>query len=76
MNASQPGFDAARHLEAMAQTLGLTITAEQRPGVLQFLALAQAMAEMLRTAPHDDASFELAPVFHPGEHGEGERREA
>lgn len=60
------GFDAARHLDAMAPALGLTITAEQRPVVLQFLAIAQSMSEIVRSAPLDPALLELAPVFCPG----------
>lgn len=68
MSKSDPegGFDAALHLDAMAPALGLTITAEQRPVVLQFLAIAQGMSEIVRTAPLDSASLELAPVFRPG----------
>jgi hypothetical protein len=60
------GFDAARHLDAMAPALGLTITAEQRPVVLQFIAIAHGMSEIVRAAPLDPASLELAPVFRPG----------
>jgi hypothetical protein len=60
------GFDAARHLDAMAPALGLTITAEQRPVVLQFLAIAHGMSEIVGKAPLDPASLELAPVFRPG----------
>lgn len=60
------GFDAARHLDAMAPALGLTITDEQRPVVLQFIAIAHAMSEIVRAAPLDPASLELAPVFRPG----------
>lgn len=68
MNKTDPadGFDAARHLDAMAPALGLTITAEQRPVVLQFIAIAQGMSEIVRAAPLDPASLELAPVFRPG----------
>ncbi len=60
-----PAFDAERHLDAMAPALGLTITCAQRPGVLQFLGIACAMAELVRAAPIDDGCFELAPVFRP-----------
>ncbi len=59
-------FDAARHCDAMAPVLGLTITEAQRPVVLQFLAIAHGMAEIVRAAPIDEASLELAPVFRPG----------
>ena len=60
------GFDAARHLDAMAPSLGLTITDAQRPTVLQFLAIAHGMAQIVGGAPLDAASLELAPVFRPG----------
>lgn len=66
-----PAFDAARHCDAMSAALALPITAEQRPGVLQFLTVAQQMAEIVRTAPIPDGSFELAPAFRPGLTGEG-----
>ncbi|WP_324134577.1 DUF4089 domain-containing protein [Bosea sp. (in: a-proteobacteria)] len=59
-------FDAARHCDAMAPVLGLTITEAQRPVVLQFLAIAHGMAEIVAAAPIDEASLELAPVFRPG----------
>lgn len=74
MSATKPdgahAFDGARHLDAMAPALGLTITAEQRPGVLQFLATARAMFEVVKTAPIEDGSFELAPAFRPGPAGD------
>lgn len=66
-----PSFDAARHLDAVAPTLGLTITPEQRPGVLQFLATAERMARIVQAAPLADGSFELAPAFRPGLPGAG-----
>lgn len=59
-------FDAARHCDAMAPVLGLTITDAQRPVVLQFLTIAHGMAEIVAAAPIDEASLELAPVFRPG----------
>lgn len=62
-------FDPERHLDAMAPALGLTITAGQRPGVLQFLAIAQRMAQIAATCPLDDAALDLAPVFRPGAAG-------
>lgn len=69
--AGVPAFDAARHLDALAPALGLTIGPGQRPGVLQFLETAHAMAELVATAPLDEASCELAPVFRPGPPGDG-----
>ncbi len=62
----KPAFDGARHCDAMALVLGLTITDAQRPVVLQFLTIAHSMAEIVRAAPIDEASLELAPVFRPG----------
>ncbi|MBX9909994.1 MAG: DUF4089 domain-containing protein [Beijerinckiaceae bacterium] len=66
MNLAKPPFDAARHCDAMAPTLGLTITDEQRPGVLQFLEVAHRMATIVQGAALDDGGFELAPSFRPG----------
>jgi hypothetical protein len=64
-----PVFDAERHLDAMAPALGLTISAEHRPGVVQFLATAHVMFQVVKTAPIEDGSFELAPSFRPGRTG-------
>ncbi|AMJ60705.1 DUF4089 domain-containing protein [Bosea sp. PAMC 26642] len=66
MSEPKPGFDAGRHCDAMAPALGLTITDQQRPAVLQFLTIASGMATIVQAAPLDDGSFELAPVFRPG----------
>ncbi|SIQ77207.1 DUF4089 domain-containing protein [Bosea sp. TND4EK4] len=67
--SGSPPFDAERHLDAMAPVIGLTITAEQRPVVLQFLGIAERMARIVATCPLDDAEFSLAPVFRPGNGG-------
>jgi hypothetical protein len=72
MSETKPAFDAARHLDAMAPGAGPDDHAEQRPGVLQFLGVAHLMSEIVRAAPLDDASFELAPVFRPGRTSDGE----
>lgn len=64
-----PAFDPERHLDAMAPALGLAITAAQRPAVLQFLAIAQRMAQTVAACPLDDAELDLAPVFRPGPAG-------
>jgi hypothetical protein len=66
MNLRKPSFDAARHCDAMAPTLGLTITDEQRPGVLQFLEVAHRMATIMQGAPRADGGFEMAASFRPG----------
>ncbi len=69
----ETSFDPAAHLDAMAPALGLSITAEQRQGVIQFLGVAQAMAEIVQAAPIADDTLELAPVFRPGRPEPGER---
>lgn len=63
--AKQP-FDAARHLDAMSATLDLPIPPERRTGVEQFLNVAFAMSEVVKTAPVDPDRHELAAVFRPG----------
>ena len=64
--SSEDRFDPARHLDAMAPALGLLITEVQRPGVLQFLAIAAKMAEIVAAAPIDEDRLEPAPSFRPG----------
>jgi hypothetical protein len=71
MSDQKPVFDAARHCDAMASTLGLVITEEQRPAVLQFLSIAKTMAAIVFLAPLDEAAFEPAGVFHAGRAGDG-----
>lgn len=75
MSGTEPPFDAALHLDAMAATMRLSVTPEQRPGVLQFLTVAQGMATLVAKAPVAEASFELAPVFRPGA-GQGDGQDA
>jgi hypothetical protein len=60
-------FDPKRHLDAMAQTLGLTIEAAWRPDVEQFLTVAARMADLLDGFPPGEALEHAAPVFRPGE---------
>lgn len=64
--ASPGALDPARHLEAMAPALGLTISEAQKPAVLQFIAIAHGMAQLVAAAPLADDSLELAPHFRPG----------
>ncbi|CAN7253908.1 DUF4089 domain-containing protein [Bosea sp. LjRoot90] len=71
MSDAKPAFDAARHCDAMAPTLGLTVTEDQRPAVLQFLAIAETMAAIVFLAPLDEAAFEPAGVFRAGSPGGG-----
>jgi len=57
-------MDHAAYVDAAATTLGLKISAEQRPGVLRFFALAADMAELVQglpLEPHDESGS----VFHP-----------
>ena len=55
----------------MAPALGLTVTAAQRPVVLQFLGIAHGMSEIVAAAPVDHATLDLAAVFRPGRLGAG-----
>jgi Protein of unknown function (DUF4089) len=51
-------MDHAAYVDAAAATLGLKISAEQRPGVLQFFALTAGMAELVNGLPlevHDES---------------------
>ena len=66
MSQTKQGFDAARHLDIMSATLDLSIPPERRAGVEQFLNVAFAMSEVLKTAPVDPDCHELAAVFRPG----------
>jgi len=56
--------------EIQVDRIDLAVTEQQRPAVLQFLAIAHLMSQVVATAPLGDASFELAPVFRPGSAGE------
>jgi Protein of unknown function (DUF4089) len=64
-----PAFDPDRHIDAVASAVGLTITAEQRPGVIRFLAVAHAMAAQAFAAPLAPDTLEIAAVFRPGSPG-------
>jgi hypothetical protein len=58
-------MDHSAYVDAAAATLGLKISAEQRPGVLQFFALAAGMAELLQglpLQPHDESGNVFLPV--------------
>lgn len=60
MTVKLPDFD--QWIDAMAPVLGLTVTAEQRPGVKASLKTAAKMAALLdRTKVKDE--IEPAPVF-------------
>ena len=57
MTAPDPDIDAA------AALVGLRLTPDQRPGVLRFLALAQAMAATLDAVPLHEDALDLAPAY-------------
>lgn len=53
------------YVDAAAAALALPLSASQRPGVLQFFALAAGFAELVNAAPltaHDDAAVSFVPV--------------
>ena len=60
------GFDPDRHIDAVAPAVGLTVTADQRPGVIRFLSVAHAMAVQVFAAPIAPDEIDLAPTFRPG----------
>jgi hypothetical protein len=57
-------MDHSAYIDAAAATLGLKITAEQRPGVATYFALAAAMAAKLDGLPLH-AADESGNVFVP-----------
>jgi hypothetical protein len=59
-------MDHSAYIDATAATLGLKITAEQRPGVLSFFELAAQMAALVEGLPLTPAD-EAANVFRPVE---------
>ena len=57
-------MDHAATINAIANALGLKITAEQRPGVEMYWGLAAQMAALLDGLPLTPAD-EPGTVFHP-----------
>ncbi len=57
-------MDFERHVDAQCELLGLKITAEQRPGVTRFFALAADMATQVNGLPLTMAD-EPGQVFVP-----------
>ena len=58
-------MDHTAYINAAAATLGLTISAEQRPGVTRFFGLAADMAALvngLPLTPADEAGAVFVPV--------------
>ncbi|MDH4393836.1 MAG: DUF4089 domain-containing protein [Aquabacterium sp.] len=57
-------MDHTAYIDAAAATLGLQITAEQRPGVTRYFALAADMAAVVNGLPLTPAD-EAGNVFKP-----------
>jgi hypothetical protein len=57
-------MDHTPYINAAAETLGLKITSEQRPGVTRFFALAADLAALLNGLPLT-AADESGQVFRP-----------
>ena len=64
-------MDHSTYIDAAAATLGLTITAEQRPGVTRYFALAADMAALVNGLPLTPAD-ESGSVFQPVSPDRGE----
>ena len=64
-------MDHSTYIDAAAATLGLTITAEQRPGVARYFALAADMAALVNGLPLTPAD-ESGSVFQPVSPDRGE----
>jgi Protein of unknown function (DUF4089) len=65
-------MDHAAYIDAAATTLGLKISVEQRPGVLQFFALSASMAELVNGLPldvHDESGNVFVVVPPQGAEG-------
>ena len=58
----KPEIDPADWLDALAPVLGLTVSAEYRPGVVANLEVAVRMAALLERVALDEEA-EPAPVF-------------
>ena len=64
MTAAGSTMDHTAYIDAAAATLGLKITAEQRPGVSRFFGLAADMAALVNGLPLTPAD-ESGSVFQP-----------
>jgi hypothetical protein len=63
-------MDHAPYVDAAAAALGLKIAAEHRAGVLQYFALAAAMADLVNGLPldmHDESGSVFRPVPSQGD---------
>lgn len=57
-------FDAQKHVDHMAEVMGLTIEPEWRQSVIDNMAATARVAELVLEFPLDD-HIEPAPVFEP-----------
>jgi Protein of unknown function (DUF4089) len=63
-------MDHSAYIDATAATLGLKVTAEQRPGVLMYFGLAAQMAELMQglpLGPADESGNVFVPVVPQGQ---------
>ncbi|MBV5294243.1 MAG: DUF4089 domain-containing protein [Curvibacter lanceolatus] len=68
MSPDIPPEALARYVEAAADALGLSLTPEQRPGVLAFFGMAARFAAVLEATelhPHDESALHFEPVAVP-----------
>jgi len=68
MSPDIPPEALARYVEAAADALGLSLTPEQRPGVLAFFGMAARFAAVLEASelpPHDESALRFEPVAVP-----------
>ena len=63
------------YVDAAAAAIDLRIAAEHRPGVVHYVAIAAAMAELVMTLPLD-VDTDPAPVFTPISPGVGAEPDA
>lgn len=57
-----------RYVDAAALALGLSLSAEQRPGVLAYFGMAARFAAVLEATelhPHDESALRFEPVPAP-----------
>lgn len=62
-------MDHTAYVDAAAATLGLKVTAEQKPGVLMYFNLAAQMAELVQGLPlglADESGNVFVPVSPQG----------
>lgn len=68
MNPQMTPEALERYVDAAAQALGLSLTTEQRPGVLAYFGMAARLAAVLEATelhPHDESALRFDPVVAP-----------